>query len=609
MTGPALVAEWSDVMRPSSNALSIAWTGLLTIGLLLGANAGFAATELPLARLTDHPMQAGGQWDYRLGDQNRPWLAYYDETRLLRLRNPDGSERLLTPEGREQAPSGLGLAGLGTGVALLWRDKLPEKGLYLFDSTRADQPPLNVGGETQPLPRLAAAALGDNKLHLLWYGEQGDSATGAHYHLYYRQLDRRTQNLSEIERLMPGVYPVWATDVTGGVMVFSWSMDETPKRILARYRPAGADAFREAASVAEVPGMTPIFRAFRSGSRWFVVWVSQDVKQTGGVQAAFSLKGAWSEDAGKTWAALPFDELQGLDLGGLNIASDNDGHILLAMSGRRDRNAKSDVYLIGSNDGGTTWSKLQRLRPEGRYDGFQARHPSVAFGSVPGQVLVVWEDWREIRSRLYANYSTDYGRTWAQSNVPLIGTPGINLGMRFDVNSIYAVKDRFHILAEQSSDDTLRSKVVVGFDLSAADLASLAAESAKAQPTQADVESALRKRAGEFWEAMIANDYSKTYAFQDPFYRARWDGLAYLTKMGRIKYTGYSVEKVEINGHRAQVTSKIKASVPPFKAQTTGETIQVPEQEREVTAVWVQVDGIWYQEYKIAGEDAVFTRY
>lgn len=572
-------------------------------------------------------MDLRGDWDYRLDSAGKLWLAYYDQNRLLRLRHPDGKEVLLVPEGRGQAPSGLALAALDQGVAVLWRDKHPAKGLYLLDTSQTNMEPLEIGGDTEPLARFQAIPGPGDLLHLLWYGEKVGEPTGEKHNLYYRQLNRKTQALSPIELLMPGIYPVMATDTAGGVMVYSWLMGNKTQRIEARYRPAkqdansGADGFGEPVAIADIPEMSTIFKAFQSGSRSFVMWLAQ----YGEDKRDFLLEGAYSDDQGKTWKRFAFEDLRGIDVASLQIATDQTGHILLALAGRTrndDAKTKQDIYVIRSADRGDTWSSPTRLRHVMAQEGeqrdreiaslarFNARNPSLAFGQVPGQVLVVWEDWRQIRSGLYASLSSDYGQTWPLSNVPLPGVPGKNLSLRYEPNAVYADGDHFQVIAEQATDDAFVTKQLTPISLTSAQLEEYAkSNQATEQPATQAQEQALRKREEGFWEAMLAGDYTKTYAYQDPFFRARNPLDHYLGSMGRIKYTQAEVVDVHIDGPRADVKTRITASVPEFKAPTTGEMISQPERTVIVESTWLWLDGDWYREFTIESRDIVFTRY
>ncbi|MBK1718869.1 hypothetical protein CKO27_14680 [Thiocystis violacea] len=602
------------------------------LGALLASNPLYAVGQeeksASFKPVTSAVMEATGAWEYRLDTAGGRWLAYYDKNRLLRLLDPEGLERLLVPEGRAQAPSGLAIAASSKGAIALWRDKHPAKGLYLLDteSLAADTAtikPLEIGGDTEPLARFLADTDDSGRTHLLWYGEKSGQPTGEVHNLYYRNLNRATQELSPTELVMAGIYPVMATDAKGNLIAFSWRSSGETKQIVSRFRSAetasgsSASSFNDLVEIAEVPEVTPIFQAFHSGSRWFAVWLGQ----YGADRRDFRLEGVRSDDNGRTWTRFSFDDLRGFDISSLQLAANDEGHILIAVSGRDRRTndkAKQDVYLIRSADRGDSWSKAAPLRAradagDGREDPlalFHARNPSVAFGGKPGQVLVVWEDWREIRSGLFASLSNDYGQTWALSDVPLPRPRGINLGLRYEPNAVYASGDTFHVIAEQYTDDSLESKQLIQLDIGGEALADLA-DAAKARRSQEmeTREDVLRKRAEEYWSAMTQADFTKAYAYLDPFFRARMPLNIYLSNMGKIKYSEAKVDSIKIKGPIAEVITTIRASVPEFKVPTTGEIVSQPEREVPVTNRWLWLDGEWVSEFVIESQDIVFTRY
>lgn len=571
-------------------------------------------------------MDASGDWTYRLDGEGKFWLGYYDETRLLRVRTPSGNERLMVPDDRNQAPSGIAMASLENGVATLWRDKHPKKGLYLARANQPDEPALELAGESEPLARFAAERTAD-RVHVLWYGERKIQDSDATYHIYYTGLDLDDNSSPPAERLFAGIYPVMATDEAGGVMAFSWLRKGEAHEVVARFRAADAAAFADSVVVAgDLPEITPLFRAFRSGTRWFVIWHAQYGEKGG----ELLLEGAYSDDTGATWHRFAFDELKGLDLGSIDIAADDTGHIVMALTARdRSGGAKRDVVLIRSNDRGKSWKESERLRPNGSLDAFQAKNPSVTFGAEKGQVLVVWEDWREIRSRLYASYSDDYGDTWKYHNVPLPHEPETNLGLKADLSAAYEADERFHVVAEQYTDDSFRKKKLVRVSFSVSDLGrfaqrpSVAPESSPRsedglEDTDSDTSDAdndaetpediVRGRVAAFWTAMAEGEYAKVYEMFDPFFRALNSKERYLATTGKITYGGFEIESLTVDGPKADAKTKIRVSIKPFRA-STGETISRPETETSVDETWLLIDGTWYREFVSEAQDLKYTRY
>mgnify|MGYP001810178190 FL=1 len=595
----------------------------LGLGCVLGAcvtGVSFAAdrteSAAPYEALSQSIMASSSDWEYVHDASGGRWLAYYDRDRLLRLRSPDGQERLLVPDDRAQAPSGLALSATDKGTLALWRDKHPDKGLYLLDTDQlapetTSIKPLEIGADTEPLARFVAQSDANGLTHLLWYGEKAGQPTNSIHNLYYRNLNRASQELSPIELVMAGIYPVMVSDPQGNLAVFSWQGDVEGRRIVSRFRPAGGE-FAETMTVADgVSDVTPIFEAFRSGSRWFAIWLSQ----RGFDKRDFHLEGARSDDNGKTWIRFSFEDLRGHDIASLNIATDDTGHILLAVSGRdrrRHDQDKQDVYVIHSTDRGETWSKAVRPRTgdDERLALFHARNPSVAFGQKPGQVLLVWEDWRNIRSSLYASLSNDYGATWTITDVPLPREPGMNLGLRYEPNAVHAAGEGYRVIAERYTDDTLKGKQLVELALDESSLKSIAeSERAERKRLAEAGDSALRERVEAYWKAMQADDYNTTYTYLDPFFKAVTPLNIYLSNMGKIKYSEAKIDAISIKGPIAEVVTTVRVHVPEFKAPMTGEIIKQPERVVPVKNRWLWIDGEWVSEFRIESQDIVFTRY
>ncbi len=589
--------------------------------LLLACCPGLLLAAPMPERLTSAPFDSGAAWDYRFDGRGGLWLAYYAAAGSLQIRKPDGQEQPAGAQGAGEARSGLTLAALDADVAVLWRDKLPSKALYLARGTDLEPPPVELGDGTQPLRRIVALA-SDNDLDVLWLGEQPVAGADTVHHIYHRRVHLPTNEASPVERLFPGIYPTGATNAEGALMTVSWESDAQADtgRIVARMRPSGSAAFTEPVTVATVGGIAGTLRAAHSGDRWLVFWVTNET----GAAEDLVLEGAYSDNAGAGWKRFTFDKLRGMSLSSLDIAAAPPGHLALAITARRlDTNppSKETVYLLRSTDGGSTWMPPRPLRTLKHAEQFRARHASLDFGSKPGSLLVVWEDWREIRSRLYASFSSDYGATWQYENVPLPHAPDMNVGLRADVSAVVFDEDRFQVFAEQYVDDAVRQKHLVRLSLSLEDMARLASAAQQRggprddlgsgttadEPDQAHPE--LRRRVAAFWEAMINKEYGDAYAFYDPFFRSRVAVTEFLPLMGRINYASSSIEDVAVTGARAEVKSRVRASIGPFKAPTTGETISRPEQEVTMTETWLWVDDNWYREFRSEAYETAFTLY
>jgi hypothetical protein len=463
------------------------------------------------------------------------------------------------------------------------------------------------GSESKPLPRLEVARR-DNDYYLLWLGEKPVSETKQIYHQYLRYSEDGGKTFSEVERVIPGIYPMWIVDEKD-VAIFSWVRSEEQNMIAMRRFDRAAKRFGPIIKIAETPEqISPIYRTFESAGRWFVTWLSQY-----GDGRDFLLEGAYSEDRGQTWKRFAFETIKGLDLSHLAAAADGKGHIALAFSGSRrlrDDNpeARNDVYVVYSKDNGSTWSKPHSLRTDEEKI-THAKFPAIAFGSEPGILVVAWEDWRDIRPNVYVAHSTDYGASW-QNATPL-GLPGrVNLGMEFDMEkALLRHNDKYHLVVKRFENDNLSQADLIHYSFTLDELKQPLRLPRGIQLEKARLnDDRLRQRIKFYWDAMRRSDYATTYALLDPFFQARVGRKAYWQKMGTIQYHGFRIEQTERIGKIARAKITIEASVPEFRT-ASGKEYSKPKQEYTFVETWLFIGGDWYREYYEENSGVRYTRY
>ena len=571
-----------------------------------------SAVALALSACTSKPAPENVQWLTPAIETFANWekasdaqhdivLAYYAQPKSIALRLANGEvQTLVDGSTSESAPSGLAVAVGPKDSATLWRDKFPSKGLFL---KHGNANPVELGEGTEPLARFMVAADGD-AWHSLWYGEKPVADSQNKYYLYYRHLDANDQK-GTTERLLPGFYPQWIVGAAGEVAVFSWDNTQTPPKIMMRVRDAASGDFSEASVVSKTTdNIPPLLKTFRVGARWFVVWMNQG----GDKGIDFSLQGAWSDDKGAKWERFDVPELTGFDVTELNIAGDEaSGNMVMAVSGSWrfvTEGSKSIFYVVRSTDRGATWLKPEMLRENSANADSSAGKAQVAFGTEPGSVWLVWEDWRDVRPRMFFAYSSDFGANWSHKNLPLAEQPqGGNLLHPAKVAMGINPKGLYYVAANVVNDSFKEEK------LFAQQLnAPLAERSAKeyAQRPVGD-EKTLKRRVDEYWQAMRDSKYDASYPLLDPFMRSQWNFDMYKQRMGRVKYTAHTIEAVDIRGNLADVRVKITGSVPKF--MLNGREVSAPERTAEINERWLFIDGAWFREYAEESSSIKFTQY
>ncbi len=595
------------------NQLILFLTGaLLTVTVM----ASDLLSPLVLNQQTFDPYAS---WNFTLSESDKPWFAYYGVDNSLYVRRPDGSEIGLGATGRPRQQSGLAMIPSGdNSLSILWRDKLPQKNLYLIHKLglQGDVPsPIVVGGEeSEPLPALKMANAGKGDQYLLLLGEKGegdlkagrDEPNREDYHIYFRTIEADGKTLSPVVQVMPGLYPAWIVDEKV-IPVFSWMTYEGQLAMTMRVFDRANKSFGPVIKIADAPPISALFEAFKSGNRWFLLWLGKY-----GEQQQMLLEGQYSDDQGQTWKRFAIEDLRGLNIGGVKIATDQNQHILITLDGNwrftDPEDTKNNVYVIRSNDNGTTWQKSQTLRPK-ELKLTKAQYPVLALGTQPGTVMLAWEDWRDIRPNIYISYSQNFGETWEPA-LPL-GRPGVwNLGLDPLAKVLLVGQDnRFRLVARQYNDDSLKDQQnYVLYTFTWDDVKRNEATFRTSETRAKATEARLHERISTYWQAMQDKQYETAYALMDPFFRNKRDLKTYLSDKGRVLYHRYQIGTVTQQGNIAKAMVEIDASVPEFKAPS-GKIISQPLKTIPLVQTWLFVNEDWYLEYYDSVAEAALTRY
>ena len=344
-----------------------------------------APTALHITTVTSKPVTPDKDWAWAFDREGRPWIAYYAADDSIQLVAPDGAEHALQRSEVAGKAAGLALAMADDGAFVLWRNK-GAKGKQLFLSRfdgQAFAAPVEIDYESEPLTRLRIAHTPE-ALYMLWLGEQRHEK--ANHYLYFKYSRDGGKSFSQTFRVLQGIYPAWIVDERG-VTVFSWSIADDKLFMMRRRFDLSRGAFGEPMKIASARQIGPIFQAFASQGREFLIWFGQAGKGPESI-----LEGVYSDD-GEHWRHFRFEDTLPLDISKLDIAADGRGHLYLAYSANNfgNRESPDKVYLLRSTDNGSTWLQPVLLRHDPFGNETKATSPSIAAGE-KGLVAAVWVD-------------------------------------------------------------------------------------------------------------------------------------------------------------------------------------------------------------------------
>ena len=382
------------------------------------------------------------------------WTAYYDLKGGIHIKNITDSRDLIVNEGREGLAGGLAFDIQGDNVFVVWREKIKGQKKLYFRATHdrgktLSEPILLDDNSTQALTRMKIGSNSKGDVYITWYGEK--RVGGASYHIYSISSNDSGKTFSEVKNLTKGyrnsIYPTILVD-EGSANVFSYSRRGDRRYMVFRKTTDIGRTWSEPVEIKEIGVVTLFIEPIRVGKRLHVFWFNT-------YDGVPIIEGAYSEDDGKTWATTAFEDTRGLDTGLLKVAHDSKGHIYLAMYGHRldklDKKEKNNIYIIRSEDNGTSWGKLTPLRHY-PFKNTHAKNPDI-LAAEDGEVVVVWVDYRNIRRNLYMQYSKDYGRTWHEKDIPLEKPGRFNTSHYQFTDSLIKSKDRYYVLAYRFKGD------------------------------------------------------------------------------------------------------------------------------------------------------------
>jgi len=386
----------------------------------------------------------------KVDDKGNIWTAFYDSKGDIHIREVSGGGDLVVNEGRERAPGGIGFDVQGNNIYVVWREKIGGKKLWLrasYDGGKTLNEPVLLDDRNASLPSIKISSNAKGDIFVLYLGEAiaGDSK----YNLYFTASHDFGKTFSESQNLTRGyqnsIYPVFFAEGERGYM-FSDSGKDGKRFMIFRRSGDGGRTWGEPVELRETAGAAVFIEPIRAGKRLHVFWLDR-VNDEQCVGAAFS------DDDGQTWKSRILDDTRGLDIGLLRVTNDSEGHVYLAFSAKREDKEKRKVFVMSSGDNGDTWEKPLMLR-QYPFLKTQAMNPHIITAE-KGVVVVVWVDYRNIRSNLYMQVSKDYGKTWQEKDIPLEEPGRFNTAHYPLTESLLRIGDTYYELAYRFKDDRI----------------------------------------------------------------------------------------------------------------------------------------------------------
>lgn len=398
------------------------------------------------------------------------WLLFMTSKDEIIAQQLSGKTKFLINSGQQERLSEeIGCVTDGK-LYVVWRTKSQVK-LLEFRSinlaTRQLGEKVVVDESTEPLTRIKLGCAG-NKINVVWYGEKGD-AKGRKYSIYASSSKDGGKTFSKAFEVTPqtrgSLYPTLITDEQGNAYVFTEVIYENGQHDMV-FRKATDKGWEDPVSIGKVGTVSIYIRPLKVGNRLMVFWFNT-------YEGVPVTEMAYSDDGGKTWQRHAFEPTRNIDITGMQVASGDDNNVYLTLSGvnikdvkdEDPRKQKDELFFFYSHDGGKTFSGPIAIRHDqfGKYT--RAHFPNiVAKGK---NVVVVWNDYRNIRANLYMNYSTDGGITWQPKDIPLEEPGKFNTVLHWDVNNLVERDGTYYVLAHRFKNDAMDTAypVVISFKI------------------------------------------------------------------------------------------------------------------------------------------------
>lgn len=385
------------------------------------------------------------------------WTAYYDMNSRIHVQNiAEGTDFIMNDGSKEGASRGLAFDVQGDRVFSVWRDEIAQQGRVVTFRAASDggkklsDPVVLDPGRTKAFTRLKMGANSKGEIIVLWYGDTRVKDTM--YHFYATQSSDSGETFSEPQNLTTGyhdaIYP--SLLVSGGnSYVFAAAKRDGDRYMIFRKTTDGGKTWTDPVEIMKTGEANTFIEPFRVGDRLHVVWLDE-------IEGYAVIRNAYSDDEGETWNTHTFGQTKGLYIFTMHMAHDSKGDIYIALGASHTLKEKNNVYLIRSEDNGASWEDMVTLRHY-PFDNTHAETPTV-YAAENGEVVVVWEDYRNIRSNLYMQYSLDHGRTWQEQDNPLEEPGRFNTAVYAYTDRMIKQDDTYYLLARRYKGDLTKQK-------------------------------------------------------------------------------------------------------------------------------------------------------
>jgi len=357
-------------------------------------------------------------------DGDRAWALFYGEGRVhnhlqtISLDKPGEPQTVYRLAPGPNRLDGLGFAAGDGHRYMLWRAKFgTAKDLYFSrsedGSTFSKQQVLNR--KRMVLPPLSLGVGSSGLIVAAWFDERRRGHHDAYAAIShdggktFGEDIRASKNYDDasapILRVRGASIRLFFVGRKGATvwLIHRWSMDAG-----RTWREVQVEATHSGVGIHQITPLQTSWQAPGASSpRLLLFWA----------EGKSGMKEAYSDDGGKTWQTAGFpDPGKGEFVLSIDISTAGSRIYMvdgLTVPGNHD--LKPDSFVHVSDDGGQHWDKRKRISSE-PYHMTMNINPRIA-ADPDGKVLIVWQDFRNIRSNLYLKASTDGGRTWTKDTL------------------------------------------------------------------------------------------------------------------------------------------------------------------------------------------------